>query len=62
MPGKHRITVKTCSLLCYWVVRKLGFGVTELSKKLDISQVSISISVKRGEKIARTRQLELVED
>ncbi len=33
-----------------------------VDKKLGVSQPSVSISVKRGEKIAKTRQLELVED
>ncbi len=61
-PGKHPITVKARSLLCYWAVRKLGFSATELSKKLGVSQPSVSISVKRGERIAKVDQLELVED
>jgi predicted transcriptional regulator len=43
-------------------VRKLGFSATELSKKLGVSQPSVSISVKRGEQIAKTEQLELGED
>jgi len=60
-PGKHPITVKARSLLCYWAVRKLGFSATELSKKLGVSQPSVSISVKRGERIAKAEQLELVE-
>ena len=61
-PGKHPITVKARSLLCYWAVRKLGFSATDLSKKLGVSQPSVSISVKRGERIAKAEQLELVED
>jgi hypothetical protein len=60
--GKHPLTVKARSLLCYWAVRKLGFSATELSKKLGVSQPSVSISVKRGEQIAKTEQLELGED
>jgi chromosomal replication initiation ATPase DnaA len=60
--GKHRLTVKARSLLCYWAVRKLGYSATELSKKLGVSQPSVSISVKRGEKIAKAEQLELVEN
>jgi putative transposase len=48
-PGKHPITVKARSLLCYWAARKLGFSATELSKKLGISQPSVSIpSVVKG--------------
>jgi REP element-mobilizing transposase RayT len=60
--GKHPITVKARSLLCYWAVRKLGISATELSKKLGVSQPSVSISVKRGEEIANVMQLELVKE
>ena len=60
--GKQPITVKARSLMCYWAVRKLGFSATELSKKLGVSQPSVSISVKRGEKIAKAMQLELIEE
>jgi hypothetical protein len=60
--GKHRLTVKARSLLCYWAVRKLGYSATDLSKKLGVSQPSVSISVKRGEKIAKAGQLKLVEE
>ena len=58
--GKHPRTVKARSLLCYWAVRKLGMTATELSKKLGVSQPSVSIAVKRGEKIAKDMQLELI--
>ena len=38
----------------------MGFSATELSKKLGVSQPSIS--VKRGEKIAKAEQIKLEED
>jgi hypothetical protein len=38
-----------------------GAGKSLLSKKLGASQLSVSISVKRGEKIVKAEQLELVE-
>ena len=60
--GKNRDTVKARSLMCYWAVRKLGMSATELSKKLGISQPSVSMSVKRGEQIAKSMQLELIEE
>jgi putative transposase len=60
-PGKQPLTVKARSLLCYWAVRKLGLTATELSMKLGISQPAVSISVKRGERIANVEQLELEE-
>lgn len=59
--GKCPITVKARSLLCYWVVRKLGYSGTALSKKLGVSQPSVSISLKRGAQIARTKGLKLFE-
>jgi hypothetical protein len=60
--GKHPMTVKARSLLCYWAVRHLGFSATELSKRLGISQPSVSISVKRGDTIAKAERVNLVED
>jgi len=58
--GKHPLTVKARSLLCYWAVRELGFTATEVSRRLGVSQPSVSISVKRGEKIAMSEKLKLV--
>ncbi len=58
--GKHPLTVKARSLLCYWAVRKLGYTATEVSRRLGVSQPSVSISVKRGEKIAAAGRLELL--
>ena len=57
-----RYQLKALSLLCYWAVRKLGFSATELSTNLGVAQPSVSISVKRGEKIAKAEQIEIVED
>ena len=60
-PGKHPLSVRARSLLCYWAVRKLGFSTTEISKRLSISQPSVSVSVQRGEKIASEGGLRLVD-
>jgi REP-associated tyrosine transposase len=60
-PGKHPLTVKARSLLCYWAVRELGITATEVSKRLGVSQPSVSISVKRGEKIVAAQKLKLVQ-
>jgi REP element-mobilizing transposase RayT len=61
-PGKHPLTVKARSLLCYWAVRELGFTATEVSRRLGVSQPAVSISVKRGEKIAMAEKLKLIGD
>jgi REP element-mobilizing transposase RayT len=57
--GKNPITVKARSLLCYWAVCKLGLTATEVSRRLGVSQPSVSISVKRGEKVAAAENLRL---
>ena len=57
--GKSPFTVKVRSVLCYWAVRKLGLSAAELFKRLCVSRPSVSISVKRGENIAKDGQLEL---
>ena len=73
--GKHPLTVKARSFLCYWAVRKLDYSATELSKlrpesmdgmkrnmqskRLGVSQPSLSISMKRGETIAKAEKLPL---
>ena len=59
--GKHPLIVKARSLLCYWAVRVLGFSATAISKKLGVSQPSVSISVKCGERIAISGHIELVD-
>jgi hypothetical protein len=57
-PGKYKQIVDARSLFCYWAVRELDLTTTELSKKLRISQPAVSISVQRGEKLARERGIE----
>ena len=53
--GKQPSLVGARSLFCYWAVRELGISATVLARKLKLSQPAISISVKRGEKIAKDK-------
>ena len=59
--GKYPHTVKARSLLCYWATRELGITTVELSKKLKVSQPTVSQSAKRGERIAHELGLCLIE-
>jgi hypothetical protein len=52
LPGKSPAPVKARSLFCFWAVSELGMSATSLAKKLGISQPAVSISVKRGAKLA----------
>jgi REP element-mobilizing transposase RayT len=51
-PSKSPVPVKARSLFCFWAVSELGMSATSLAKKLGISQPAVSISVKRGAKLA----------
>jgi hypothetical protein len=58
--GKQPSLVGARSLFCYWAVRELGISATALARKLKLSQPAVSISVKRGEKIARDKDFDLL--
>jgi len=60
--GKHPQRVKARSSLCYWTTRELGMSMTELAGKLGLSQPTVSISAKRGEKIAINSGFKLIEE
>jgi REP element-mobilizing transposase RayT len=52
-PGKQPLKVRARSLFCYWGVHELGHTMTSLAKQLNQSQPSVSISVRRGEAVAK---------
>jgi predicted transcriptional regulator len=48
------------SLLCFWVNTELGMSMTDIAKRLGLTQPAVSIAVRRGEKIAREKGYRLV--
>jgi len=58
--GKYPRLVEARSLFCYWAVRELGVSATELARRFEISQPAVSISVKRGEGIAKEMGLRML--
>lgn len=58
-PGRQPRRVQARSLVCYWASRELGMSMVELSKRLKISQPTVSQSANRGEKIAKENRLNL---
>ena len=50
--GKHPKVVQARSLLCFWATNELGISQAWLSKRLQLSQPAISLSVARGRAIA----------
>ena len=58
-PGRQPRRVQARSLVCFWATRELGMSMVELSKRLKISQPTVSQSANRGEKIATENRLNL---
>ena len=54
-PGKERRLVQARSLYCYWAVRELGISLSDLARKFRLSSTAVSLSVKRGEKLAEEK-------
>ena len=50
------------SLLCYWASKELGMSMTNLAKRLNLTQPAVSIAVRRGERIARENKYSLIAD
>jgi len=60
--GNERVRVNARSLFCYWAVRKLGYSSTELATMLRLTQPAVSISVKRGKRIADELNITMTEE
>jgi hypothetical protein len=58
--SKGRQAVKARGLVCYWASSELGLSQIYLAQKFGISQPSVSMSVKRGEKLVKEKSLSLV--
>jgi len=61
-PGKQPVKAKARSLLCYWAVRELGLAMADLAPKLNISQPAVSMSARRGERIASENGYSLMDE
>lgn len=59
VPSKNPLIVKARSLMCYYAVRELGLTATSIAKKIGLKQPAISISVSRGEKIAKEIEINI---
>ncbi len=58
--GRRRDQVEARSLFCYWAVRELGYSVTDLARRLAMTQPAVGYAVSRGEQIANERNLSLL--
>ena len=59
--GREKARAEARGLLCYWAVRELGYRLTDLARKLGMTQPGVGYAVRRGEKIELERSLTLEE-
>lgn len=56
---RRKIQVEARGLLCYWANRELNIRLTELARRLNMTQPGVGYAVTRGEKIVREKGLDL---
>jgi|LGVE01.1.fsa_nt_gb hypothetical protein len=44
-----KIKAEVRGVFCYWAARELGYGLTDLSRRLGMTQPGAGYAVKRGE-------------
>jgi len=49
-------------VFCYWAVRDLGVTATAVAQALGCTQPAVSIAVRRGEQIARSQGIRLMDE
>ena len=54
--------VEARSLLCYWASTELGIRMTDLARRLKLTQPAVSIAARRGEKVAGDNRYILMEN
>jgi len=50
------------SFFCYWAVSELGFTMSDLAPKFNISQPAVSVSAQSGEQIASENGYSLMDE
>jgi len=60
--GRQPHKVQARSLVCFWASRELGMSMAQLSKRLTISQPTVSQPANRGEKIVKENKLKLLQN
>ncbi len=59
--SREKVRADARGLYCYWSVRELGYGLTDLARRLGMTQPGVGYAVKRGEKMAKEGNLQFLE-
>ncbi|MBW1613416.1 MAG: transposase, partial [Deltaproteobacteria bacterium] len=57
--SREKVKASARGLFCYWAVRELGYGLTDIARHLGITQPAVVYAVKRGEHIANQNHYKL---
>ena len=57
--GQKKARSEARGLLCSWAVREFGYRLTDLARKLGLTQPAISVAVKRGVELIREHHYSL---
>jgi hypothetical protein len=59
--SREKIRAEARGLFCYWAVRELGYALTDLARRLNMSGPGVGYAVSRGEGIARHHNYQLLD-
>jgi putative transposase len=57
--SREKVRADARGLYCYWAVRELGYGLTDLARSLGMTQPGVGYAVRRGEKISKSNNIQL---
>jgi putative transposase len=59
--SRKKVISEARSLFCYWCVRELGESMTDMAKRLGLTQPAVGYAVERGEQLAKEGKSDLLE-
>jgi putative transposase len=59
--SRQKVRAEARSVFCFWAVRELGLEGTRMAKRLNMSQPGVAYAIKKGEKIVKENDFQMVE-
>ncbi|MBW2065902.1 MAG: transposase, partial [Deltaproteobacteria bacterium] len=56
--SREKVRADARALYCYWAVKELGYRLTDLARRLGMTQPGVGYAVRRGEKMAKERSFQ----
>ena len=58
--SRQKVRAEARSVFCYWGVRELGLEGTRMAKRLNMSQPGVAYAVRKGEKIVKDNDFQMI--